>query len=58
MNADLRSRLFIAFATGTAEELSVLLGLIYLISTHPKSHEAGPDFPDQAGFALKHETKD
>lgn len=56
MNADFRRHLLATFATGTPEELSVLLGLIYLLSTHPQNREAGPDFSDQTGFASKHAT--
>jgi hypothetical protein len=53
MNDDLRQDLSRAFAAGTAEELAVILQLLYLISLHPKTREADPDFsrPDRLRFA-------
>jgi hypothetical protein len=56
MNTDLRARLLATFQTGTAKELAVVLAIVHLLSIHSKNHEAGPDFPLQAGSSSKHET--
>jgi hypothetical protein len=57
VNAEERRRLLSIFAGGSAEELSAVLQLLHLISTHPKTKKAGRDFPHQAGSALKNERK-
>jgi hypothetical protein len=53
---ELRRRLLAAFEFGTAEELAVALELVHLLSIHPKTREAGPDFAHRTGSALKHDT--
>jgi hypothetical protein len=57
MSSELRRRLLTTLESGTAKELAFLLALIHRLSHHPKTHEAGPDFPDQTGSASKHANK-
>jgi hypothetical protein len=52
----LRDQVLFAPESGSVEELAAVLGLLLLISTHPKIREAGSDFPRQAGLALQNES--
>jgi hypothetical protein len=57
MSRDLRQCLFAVFESCPVEELTALLQLLYLISLQPKTREAGPDFPHQAGSASQDANK-
>jgi hypothetical protein len=58
---NLRQSVAAAFRSGDAERLSELLGELHRISAsnnpNLKNREAGPDFPQPAGFVRRYEIK-